>query len=282
MMAAATEKSRAVNGFAEGKCTGDVRALLLDAGGVLVYPTYGSWLKTKDYDHIMEKYLRDIPPEKHWHAVGLAAQKYNDAAQISTEEEEVCRDRAFFTLCYRETLGLPITDAELDALAYGRGADPDRFSFYEDALPALKYFHERYKLALVSDTTPLLITFFKKYDALQYFDALSVSYEHGVLKPAPVMYTAALERLGERVDGLGVALDRRGVEDLGVAPEEALFIDDLEKNLDGAASFGIRTVKMERSFYGEERKRPGTGWKGPVVKTLLGEESLEELLEKTS
>lgn len=237
-----------------------IRALLLDAGGVLVYPTYGSWLKTKDYDRIMEKYLRGIPPEKHWQAVGLAAQKYNDAALISSEEEEVCRDRAFFTLCYRETLGVPITDAELEALAYGRGADPDRFSFYEDALPALKYFHERYKLALVSDTSPLLITFFKKYDALQYFDALSVSYEHGVLKPAPVMYTAALEKLGERM-------------------EDSLFIDDLEKNLDGAASLGIRTARMERSFYGEERKRPGTGWKGPVVKALLGEESLEELLK---
>lgn len=253
-----------------------VRALLLDAGGVLVYPTYGSWLKTKDYDRIMEKYLRDIPLEKHWQAVGLAAQKYNDAARISTEEEEVCRDRAFFTLCYRETLGLPITDAELDALAYGRGADPDRFFFYEDALPALKYFHERYKLALVSDTSPLLITFFKKYDALQYFDALSVSYEHGVLKPAPVMYTAALERLKIASEGC------KRQECASLAPEEALFIDDLEKNLDGAASLGIRTARMERSFYGEERKRPGTGWKGPVVKTLLGEESLEELLEKTS
>jgi putative hydrolase of the HAD superfamily len=57
----------------------------------------------------------------------------------------------------------------------------------------------------------------------RYFDALVVSWELGVLKPDPAIYRAALDRLG-------------------VAPGEALFVDDRPENVAGAEAVGMRAM----------------------------------------
>lgn len=58
------------------------------------------------------------------------------------------------------------------------------------------------------------------------FDAIIVSAEEGVIKPDPVIYRAALQRLA-------------------VAPEEALFIDDVEDNVLGARAVGMQALSFE-------------------------------------
>jgi epoxide hydrolase-like predicted phosphatase len=55
------------------------------------------------------------------------------------------------------------------------------------------------------------------------FDAIVYSHEVGHLKPEPAIYTIACERLG-------------------VAPAEALFVDDLEANVDGARAVGMDAI----------------------------------------
>jgi putative hydrolase of the HAD superfamily len=50
-----------------------------------------------------------------------------------------------------------------------------------------------------------------------------VSYEVGATKPAPAMYAAA-------------------VDAVGVAPAHCLFVDDLQRNVDGALAFGMQAV----------------------------------------
>jgi HAD superfamily hydrolase (TIGR01509 family) len=55
---------------------------------------------------------------------------------------------------------------------------------------------------------------------LERFDALVLSYEEGLMKPAPELYRTALKRLG-------------------VAPERAAFFDDIQSYADGATAVGI-------------------------------------------
>lgn len=55
------------------------------------------------------------------------------------------------------------------------------------------------------------------------FDVIVISCEAGVKKPEPKIYQLTLEQLG-------------------IAPEEAVFIDDLEKNVKGAQAVGIKGV----------------------------------------
>lgn len=65
-------------------------------------------------------------------------------------------------------------------------------------------------------------------DVAALFEVVIESSKAGVRKPEPAIYRMACDRLG-------------------VAPEEAVFIDDLGINLKPARALGMRTVKMERA-----------------------------------
>lgn len=55
---------------------------------------------------------------------------------------------------------------------------------------------------------------------LEHFNQVTFSYELGVIKPEPEIYHCA-------------------VQELGVAPEEALFLDDRTENVEGARAIGL-------------------------------------------
>lgn len=60
-------------------------------------------------------------------------------------------------------------------------------------------------------------------DFLPYMDGGILSYEDYVIKPEPAIYELILNRYN-------------------LNPEECVFMDDLQVNLDGAAKFGIHTI----------------------------------------
>jgi FMN phosphatase YigB (HAD superfamily) len=84
----------------------------------------------------------------------------------------------------------------------------------------------RFRLVLASNTNPLHFEFFRTRFAepLAYFHALGVSFEAGARKPQPEFF-AHCQRLA------------------GCEPSEALFIDDIQKNVEGARSFGWDAVQ---------------------------------------
>lgn len=59
-----------------------------------------------------------------------------------------------------------------------------------------------------------------------YFDALILSGEEGVTKPDAQIYEIAAQRLGVR-------------------PEDCLFFDDIQRNVDGATAVGMQAVLYE-------------------------------------
>lgn len=63
----------------------------------------------------------------------------------------------------------------------------------------------------------------RELDWLSRFDVLVWSYRLGVAKPAPAIYRYALEQLGTR-------------------PEETLFVDDKQENVDAANAMGMRGI----------------------------------------
>lgn len=65
-------------------------------------------------------------------------------------------------------------------------------------------------------------------DFLEYVDGGILSYKDGVIKPDPAIYSLLLERYG-------------------LKPEECVFLDDMQPNLDAAAWFGIHTI-LFRSY----------------------------------
>ncbi len=97
------------------------------------------------------------------------------------------------------------------------------YVFFEDAKMTLEALKEKYKIGVISDTDPSIIRVLKNAGIYDYFDHLTLSYELGESKPSFVMYRNALETM-----------------DLQATETE--FIDDYEKNLEGAAALGIQPV----------------------------------------
>jgi putative hydrolase of the HAD superfamily len=72
---------------------------------------------------------------------------------------------------------------------------------------------------------------------LDHFDQITFSYELGVLKPEPEIY-------------------RYAVRGLGVAPEEALFLDDRPENVEGARAIGLHAEIFTTWEEFEEQHQP--------------------------
>jgi epoxide hydrolase-like predicted phosphatase len=82
----------------------------------------------------------------------------------------------------------------------------------------------RYRTAIISNALPGLMTLLTgKYPIADAFDVIIGSGDERVAKPDRAIYSLALERLACR-------------------PEEAIFIDDSLRNVEGAQAVGLKTI----------------------------------------
>ncbi len=97
-------------------------------------------------------------------------------------------------------------------------------------------------LAILSDQTDWLARLDARQDFFKYFHKVYNSYDHGMTKKEPEYFLRALD-------------------DLGIAPGRALFIDDNAGNVERARALGLSAILYEdrESFERElERYCPGT------------------------
>ena len=78
-------------------------------------------------------------------------------------------------------------------------------------------------LSNMGDT--VLASIQREFDWLPRFDVLIWSFEHKMAKPDPAIYSLTLDKLGVR-------------------PEEALFIDDKQANIDAARALGLIAIQF--------------------------------------
>jgi putative hydrolase of the HAD superfamily len=86
---------------------------------------------------------------------------------------------------------------------------------------------ENYRLVLLSNTNEIHFSMiWEKYPLLRHFHELVLSHRIGVMKPAPEIYRAAVERAGCR-------------------PEECLFTDDVPAYVDAGRREGLDAVQFQ-------------------------------------
>lgn len=116
----------------------------------------------------------------------------------------------------------PVTDEEIDAAfnAFLLGIPVER-------LRRLREFRKSYGIYLLSNTNPIMwrqdIAKAFTQEGLataDYFDGMVTSYEAGCCKPDPRIFDYVVEKLG-------------------IKPEETLFFDDSEANIDAARKQGF-------------------------------------------
>ncbi|MFZ3572390.1 HAD family hydrolase [Streptomyces sp. BH097] len=225
-----------------------IKAVLFDFSGTLFrIESTESWLRA-----VLDAAERALPDAEFTRAVagleaagalpGGSTHPVNVPAHlaelVAARDVDASRHRAAYTGLARQ-VALP--DERLYDALYDRHMTPDAWQPYPDAHEVLAGLRERgLPVAVVSnigwDPRPVFVA----HGLDQYVDAYVLSYRHGVQKPDARLFTAALEELGVAPgDALMVGDDRRadgGAAELGCAVH---FVDHLPAE---ARPDGLRPV----------------------------------------
>lgn len=186
-----------------------IRAVIFDLGGVI------------------NRTLDRVPREKLAERAGLSYDALNklvfdtDTA-IQATLGKVTTDQHWNNV--RTLLGLP-ADELSKVEKYFWGGD----SIDTELVEYIRQKRLHYKTGLLSNAWDDLRHYLEnEWQIADAFDEIIISSEVGVAKPDPRIYNITLERLG-------------------VAPQEAIFVDDFPDNVEGALRLGIHAIRFQNT-----------------------------------
>lgn len=227
-----------------------MKHLILDCGGVLVWPRLGDWALPCAMADLLGDRAKDIHTARYLLAHRRAAEWLDEARPMRDVADER-RYRREYLRAMDVYMDWHMTADTIDALADDFTENIDRYGFFEDDEPWLKAWKARgLSLGMLSDAMPSILVFMERRGLLEYFDAAVISTHVGAIKPDPRMYAAILG-----------ALD--------ADPADCLFVDDRPGNLEGAIRSGMKAVQMARS-----EALPPERWDGPVARDFAALDAL--------
>lgn len=169
-----------------------IDTLFLDAGGVLVHP---SWPRVSD---ALAEQGVTVSAEALSHAEPYAMRALDEATVVGTTDDQN-RGWLYFNLVLQEA-GVPLstrTDQALEMLREYHKAHNLWEHVEPDIVPALESLRSRgLRMVVVSNANGRLRHLFERLDLSRWFDLLLDSHEWGVEKPDPRLFEVALERSG--------------------------------------------------------------------------------------
>ncbi len=185
----------------------EVTAIVFDLGGVLIdwNPRHLFRKAFAGDDERMELFLRDVCSQS-WNERQDGGRSFRDAVEeLSREHPDWSSMIRLYHERWPEMLGGPI-HGTVEVLAELRG---DGWPLY----------------ALTNWSAETFPHALARFEFLRWFDGIVVSGVEKMLKPEPRFFR--------------LLLDRHGLE-----PGATLFIDDVERNVQGALSAGLRAVRF--------------------------------------
>ncbi len=210
----------------------EFKAVLLDAGGTILTVTRNRYerieaaLRRRGFDVSRER----IAEADAWIKEKLLKEpaRRGEDTWVSTPEQEERFWDAYYRLMVR-SLELPTEDEASLARALWDETHWVRWTVaYPDVEPVLRILKKHYRLGVVSNAFPSMRDAIAFTGLDPYMDVVVLSAEVRTAKPDPFIYRTALRRLG-------------------VQAHQALFVDDLEENVEGARSLGIEALLIDRS-----------------------------------
>jgi HAD superfamily hydrolase (TIGR01509 family) len=189
----------------------------------------------------------------------LAAVAGVDADALRRDQERSRPDRHRGALSTAEAFRLSLAacgaDSSQDAVSALVEADREIMRtvarVYDDAVPFLRQLRTRGAvIALVSNCADNTRTLLQDLELVPLADHMILSCEVGITKPAPGIYTRALEALGS-------------------PPGEAVMVDDRVKFLDGAAAVGVRGIQISREEPARDAGFPAVRGLADVIPLLI-------------
>lgn len=227
----------------------NIKAILFDSGRTLNVPRTGHWFITPNFMKIIDIEDFTYTNEEMNRAMNIACEHINKILLVETEEEEYSMFKQFYEIVLREIKYPNINNEVIELLARDNVYNDDKFFFFEDIEPSLNVLKNKYLLGVVSDTWPSLERVFINNGLRKYFSTFVMSSVYASNKAEKVLFKIA-------------------IEELGINPEEAIFVDDSESNLEAAEEFGMIPILID-VYNSQELKS-----KYPII------HSISELIEK--
>ncbi|SMC27765.1 putative hydrolase of the HAD superfamily [Clostridium acidisoli DSM 12555] len=202
------------------------KAILFDSSRVLNHPRTGNWFIPPNFNKIVNvnktnifNYILLIK------AIKKATRYIDEQKFILTEEEEFRCFLEFYKIIAKEPIGIKLSEEQIFDITKDSVYNDDKFLFPNEVLEIIPILSENYKLGVIADTCPSLERAFINIGLRKYFSTFIMSSKVGVKKPDKLIFTTALK-------------------ELNIEPEEAIFIDNKEVNVEGAEKIGMKGVLM--------------------------------------
>jgi putative hydrolase of the HAD superfamily len=204
-----------------------VKAILFDSGRTLNVLRTGHWFITPNFMKIIEKSQFSCTKEQMGKAMEKACEHINKILLVESEEQEYLMFKEFYEIVLKEIKYPNINNETIELLAKDNVYNDEKFLFFDDVEPFLNKIKDKYLLGVVSDTWPSLERVFINKNLRQYFSTFIMSSIYGSYKAEKILFKIA-------------------IEELGIKPQEAIFVDDSESNLEAAEEFGMIPILIDR------------------------------------
>jgi HAD superfamily hydrolase (TIGR01662 family) len=201
-----------------------IRAVLFDVDFTLIQP--GPMFRAEGYHAFCARYGIAVDPARFDAAVA-------GAASVLDGPEDLPYDAEIFVQYTRHIIeSMGGNGAHIDACAraiYAEWASNHHFELYEDVPAALERLTAAgIRIGVISNSHRPLGAFLSHFDLAETISAAVSSAEHGLMKPHPSIFHAALQRLN-------------------VVPADAVMVgDQVRHDVEGALRAGLRGVFLHR------------------------------------
>lgn len=217
-----------------------IKNIVYDFGYVLAGPKSGNWFIPPNYRKIIGicgclQFL--VKAYKIGHSLQWGHKYLNDNHLLFTEEEEFNQFTVFYERILSDIGIKKDRSKKAELLAWDTVYNDDKFVFYDDVMEELHKAKKDYRIAVLSDTWPSLKRVFDHQGINALLEGLVMSCDYGICKDNIELFYQAASKLD-------------------IKPEETLFIDDSEVNLDNAKKAGFIPIRMDRKSKVKQSKYP--------------------------
>ncbi len=198
------------------------KVIFFDVGYTLDVPASGDWMFTNRFLKEAGERLRLCDKAEISRARETALQFLARNHLVTSVDAEIHQFFQYYSIISDE-LNLSLTEEQREEIARDRACNMENYIPYPGIQEVLETLSRTHKLGVISDTWPSIRQQLEYLGILKYFSCRTYSCYVGVFKPDIRMYQDALAKSG-------------------VSAENAVFIDDSLRNLDGAAALGITPI----------------------------------------
>jgi putative hydrolase of the HAD superfamily len=200
------------------------RAVFFDVDFTLIYP--GPMFRGEGYQAFCARYGMDVDPSRFEQGVTSAAPLLNSPDDVYDPEIFIA-----YTSRIIEVMGG--TGSRVDECSreiYVQWAACQHFEMYDDVPAVLRQLAESgLRIGLISNTHRCLTSFQSHFELQGLISATVSSSDHGLMKPHPSIFSAALRLLD-------------------VTAAEAVMVgDSVRQDVEGALGVGMRAILLNRS-----------------------------------